>query len=185
MAILVLYATREGQTEKIATVIAQQLRDRGNQVDLVNAATLNASQDLDPSGYEAFVLGASMHAGGLEKELLQWLTRNGKKIDAQPTFLFVVTLSAATKDPTLRRTALADVHKKVSQQVDAEQFHLEIMAGALTYSKYRAPVKWLMRRIAKQAGGDTDTHKDYEYTDWQQVKDFTDKIVVSLGQRSG
>jgi menaquinone-dependent protoporphyrinogen oxidase len=29
-----------------------------------------------------------------------------------------------------------------------------------------------MRRIVAKAGGDTDTSRDYEYTDWNQVRGF-------------
>jgi menaquinone-dependent protoporphyrinogen oxidase len=29
-----------------------------------------------------------------------------------------------------------------------------------------------MRRIAAKAGGDTDVSRDYEYTDWNDVRDF-------------
>ena len=183
MKLLVLYATREGQTEKIASVITQRLQDQGCEVDMVNAATLKDGQDLDPVGYETLVLGASMHAGGLEKELLQWVDRYRQSVERRPTFVFVVTLSAATKDPAKRTAALADVRSKVHHQLHGRPFHLEIMAGALTYSKYKAPVRWLMRRIAKQAGGDTDTGRDYEYTDWQQVSDFVDKVVAGSQSR--
>jgi menaquinone-dependent protoporphyrinogen oxidase len=44
------------------------------------------------------------------------------------------------------------------------------------YSKYSWPLKWLMKRIAKQAGEDTDTARDYEYTDWQQVAAYAMRL---------
>jgi menaquinone-dependent protoporphyrinogen oxidase len=34
-----------------------------------------------------------------------------------------------------------------------------------------------MRRIAAKEGGDTDTSRDYEYTDWPAVDRFASNVV--------
>jgi len=34
-----------------------------------------------------------------------------------------------------------------------------------------------MKRIAAKAGGDTDTSRDYEYTDWNALSRFTVQFV--------
>lgn len=52
----------------------------------------------------------------------------------------------------------------------------EMIAGALMYSKYSLPLKWIMKRIARIAGEDTDTSKDYEYTDWKRVKRYAEQL---------
>ena len=54
-----------------------------------------------------------------------------------------------------------------------------MIAGALAYSRYPLPVKWLMKRIAKQAGQSTDTSQDYEYTDWKQVALYAKRLAES------
>ncbi|MDZ7685538.1 MAG: hypothetical protein U5O39_11475 [Gammaproteobacteria bacterium] len=41
-----------------------------------------------------------------------------------------------------------------------------------------------MKRIAKQAGGDTDTSRDYEYTGWEQVERFAERLLEVARQRS-
>jgi menaquinone-dependent protoporphyrinogen oxidase len=33
-----------------------------------------------------------------------------------------------------------------------------------------------MKRIASASGGDTDTSRDYEYTDWKDLRDFVDRF---------
>jgi menaquinone-dependent protoporphyrinogen oxidase len=40
----------------------------------------------------------------------------------------------------------------------------------------------LMRMIVGHAGGDTDTTRDYEYTDWDAVERFTDAFAQRLKQ---
>ena len=49
---------------------------------------------------------------------------------------------------------------------------VELVAGALPYTRYNFLVRFVMRRIARKEGGDTDTSRDYEYTDWSAVERF-------------
>jgi menaquinone-dependent protoporphyrinogen oxidase len=54
-----------------------------------------------------------------------------------------------------------------------------VFAGALLYSKYGFVDKFMIRLIMKITGGETDTSKDIEYTDWHKVDDFALKIIQS------
>jgi len=56
------------------------------------------------------------------------------------------------------------------------------IAGALLYTKYNFIVRFIMKRIARQAGAATDTSKDYEYTDWAALSRFIDEFVKELRQ---
>ena len=42
----------------------------------------------------------------------------------------------------------------------------------MPYSKYNIFLRLLMQFIARVAGGDPDTSRDYEYTDWRAVEAF-------------
>lgn len=174
---LLVYATREGQTRKVALRIAQVMSDSGRAVTTVDAASRSELAKVDLSSFELLIFGASMHAGGLEREFVQFVRKHRESIELHPRSLFVVLLSAATRDPALRESALADARGKITEQLGYTFTDLEFIAGALTYSRYPAPLKWLMRRIARSAGGDTDTSKDYEYTDWQQVERYAERLA--------
>ena len=65
----------------------------------------------------------------------------------------------------------------MNEQIQIKFQGVEMIAGALMYSKYPLPLKWLMKRIAQKAGEGTDISKDYEYTDWKQVKQYSEKIM--------
>ena len=52
----------------------------------------------------------------------------------------------------------------------------QIFAGALPYRKYGWFTRMLMKRIVKKGGGDTDTSRNYEYTDWNVVNEFASSI---------
>lgn len=43
----------------------------------------------------------------------------------------------------------------------------------------------MMKRIAAEATGDTDTSRDYEYTDWNEVEAFTDDVAAFVEDRLG
>lgn len=175
--ILILYATREGQTEKVATQIATHLKNAGANVQLVNAQDRAATEAIDLDVFDQLVFGASMHAGGLEKELVDFINGHKEQIELRVRSFFLVLLSAATRDSKLQTEWLESARKKMAEQLLVPFEGAEMIAGALRYSKYPLPLKWLMRRIAKKAGEASDTSKDYEYTDWKQVERYAEKLI--------
>lgn len=178
--VLILYATREGQTEKIAVRIAEHLERYGAKVQLDNARNSALTSALNLASFDLLVFGGSMHAGGIEPELVDFIKDRGEQIRQQPRSFFLVLLSAATKEPKLRKKWLADARAKIHEQLAVSFEEVEMVAGALRYSKYSAPVRWIMKRIAAKAGEATDTTKDYEYTDWQQVEAYARRMFDRL-----
>ncbi|MDJ0517666.1 MAG: flavodoxin domain-containing protein [Trichodesmium sp. MO_231.B1] len=175
--ILILYATREGQTEKVAAQISTHLKKAGASVQLTNAQDKTATENIDLEAFDLLVFGASMHAGGLEKELVTFINSHQEQIKQKIRSFFLVLLSAATKDSELRAKSLEDARKKMDEQIQVPFHDLEMIAGALMYSKYSFPLKWIMKDIAQKAGEGTDISKDYEYTDWQQVAQYSEKLM--------
>jgi menaquinone-dependent protoporphyrinogen oxidase len=104
------------------------------------------------------------------------VNRNSTAISQRPRAFFLVLLSAATADQKLRESSLTDARHKLTGQFEVNFEDIEFIAGALTYSKYAMPLRWLMQRIARQHGADTDTNRDYEYTDWQHVKAYGQRL---------
>jgi menaquinone-dependent protoporphyrinogen oxidase len=51
-----------------------------------------------------------------------------------------------------------------------------VFAGALSYSQYKPLKRLVVRALAAVAGHDTDTSRDYEYTDWQAVERFSASV---------
>jgi len=54
-------------------------------------------------------------------------------------------------------------------------------AGAAQYSKYGRFKRLLMVLFVGAAGGDPDTSRDYEYTDWSAVDEFAEAFAARLG----
>ena len=175
--ILILYATREGQTEKIATQIFTHLIKAGASVQLTNAQDRMVTENIDLKAFDLLVFGASMHAGGVEQEMVTFINNHQEQIKQKIRSFFLVLLSAATKDSELRAKWLEDARKKMNEQIQVPFQDVEMIAGALMYSKYSLPLKWIMKGIAQKAGEGTDMSKDYEYTDWNQVAQYSEKLM--------
>jgi flavorubredoxin len=71
--VLVVYATRTGETQSIADLIAEGVRMAGHQADVVNVKTIKGEADL--AGYDGYVFGSA--------------TYHGEMLQAMKTFLFM------------------------------------------------------------------------------------------------
>ncbi|MEE4607367.1 MAG: flavodoxin domain-containing protein [Desulfobacteraceae bacterium] len=71
--VLIVYATRTGETERIAELIAEGVRFGGGQAKVVNVNEIKSESAL--SGYEGFIFGAP--------------TYHGDMIQSMKTFLFL------------------------------------------------------------------------------------------------
>ncbi len=68
---LIVYATRSGQTERIAELIAEGLRMGGHEVDIKNVTAIKEAEQL--KGYDAYVFGSATYHGQMIKSMEQLL----------------------------------------------------------------------------------------------------------------
>jgi menaquinone-dependent protoporphyrinogen oxidase len=176
--ILLLYATTEGQAALIAERIAHVLRDKGHNVELLPA---DATQPiLDPSAYDGVVIGASIHYGHHPAYLHKLISRHREVLAARPCAFFSVSLSAGGPRPKL---AAAQRYLDKFMRKTGWQPQLTIsFAGALKYSVYGPIKRRVMIVFMTLGGGETDTSRDYEYTDWDAVERFAITYAQSLKQ---
>ena len=165
--ILVLYGTTEGHTAAIATSIGQTLTTLGFEVNVVRAGSV----DPRPSAFDGVIVAASLHAGRYQKAVGRWIRAHCAELGAKPTAFVSVSLAVASRRPQ----AIADVNAIITrfvQEIGWKPTVTKAVAGALLYTKYNLFIRWLMKRMAAAEGGDTDTSRDYDYTDWNDLRDF-------------
>ncbi|BEQ15034.1 flavodoxin domain-containing protein [Desulfoferula mesophila] len=68
---LIVFATRSGQTERIAELIAEGLRMTGMEVDIKNASTIKDPAELN--GYDAYLFGSATYHGEMMPSMKQLL----------------------------------------------------------------------------------------------------------------
>jgi menaquinone-dependent protoporphyrinogen oxidase len=168
--VLVLYGTTDGQVGKIAGAIAETLRHDGADVDLMNAA--GPGVDPAPEDYSAVVVAASVHAGGYQRPVLRWVSAHAESLKSRPNAFVSVCLGVLEKNPKTDASLLG-IAKRFFSMSNWEPRVFKIVAGALPYTKYNWLKRWTMRRIVAKVSKDIDTRRDYEYTDWEDLKAFT------------
>jgi menaquinone-dependent protoporphyrinogen oxidase len=176
--ILLLYATTEGHTARIAERIARTLRQRGHSVELLPADT--ARSDLEPATYDAVMVGASIHYGHHPAYLRRLIRRHRAALAARPCAFFSVSLSAGGPRP--KPEAAQRYLDKFLRRTGWQPQLTASFAGALKYSLYGPIKRRVMIVIVGLGGGNTDTTQDYEYTDWDAVERFADAFAQRLTQ---
>lgn len=184
--IALIYATREGQTRKIAGHIAEILHTRGIATRLVDAKEL--AEPFSLADCSAAILLASVHGGRHEHEMIVFTKRHRTELQSLSTAFLSVSLSEvgvedAARTPSQRAEFAADVDKMVDDFLAATGWHpgtIFPVAGALMYSKYGAFVRFVMKRIAQMAGVSTDTSRDHEFTNWTALDYFISTFLDSL-----
>jgi menaquinone-dependent protoporphyrinogen oxidase len=179
--ILVAYGTGEGQTAKIAERIVRTLRERGHEAHVgdVSAGESPMVEDTD-----AVLVGASIHVGTHQPAVANFVRDHREELAARPSGFFQVSLSSATDDEE-RRAEAAEYVDSFIEETGWHPDRIAMFGGALRYSKYGFLKRLLMKRIARDATGDTDTSQDYEYTDWNEVEAFADDFAAFVEGRLG
>ena len=176
--VLILYSSVEGHTARIAERIGRALRDRGHTVQTHRAEA--AGTDIDPASFDGAMIGASIHYGRHPAYLRALVRRHRDALASRPSAFFSVSLSAG--GPGAKPEAAQRYLDRFLRQTAWRPQQVATFAGALCYSKYGPFKRALMIGFVGLAGGDTDTSRDYEYTDWEAVERFGDAFARRLAQ---
>jgi menaquinone-dependent protoporphyrinogen oxidase len=184
--VLVLYATREGHTRRVAEHIATSARAHGLAADVVDSAYIPAGFSLDR--YSAAIIVASVHRAKHEREIVKFLKDHAEALNRMPSAFLSVSLSEAGAEnikapPDRRAHCAADVKRMIDAFLEETGWHpsrMKPVAGALLFTKYNFLLRFVMKRISRQAGGVTATSKDHEYTDWKALDNFVEEFAQAI-----
>ena len=171
--ILVLYATTHGQSGKIASAMATSLRAEGATVTLAN---VNEAWSDEPRDFMAVLVVAPVHAGRFPGAVREWVRRHLTALASRPAAFVAVCLAIVRRTPKVDQDLRA-VLDGFSAETGWRPTETKIVAGALKYTRYSWLTRWMMKRIVAKAGGDVDTSRDYEYTDWEDLHDFSVRFL--------
>jgi len=169
--ILVLYATVDGQTGKISDLLSTELKEMGNEVNLVNID----SGKPDLNGYDKIVVGSSIRYGVHHKAILDFIAQNREQLDRMKTAFFSVNLVARKPEKSSPETNPYVV--KFFKSVTWRPTLVEVFAGKLDYKKYPFFDRIMIRFIMWMTKGPTDPSVEIEYTDWSRVKTFAENVI--------
>jgi menaquinone-dependent protoporphyrinogen oxidase len=165
--ILVLYGTTDGHTSKIARSLGDTLRSDGADVEVIEAGT----KAVRPQDYAGIIVAASVQAGGYQRSVRQWVRTYSAVLRGKPTAFVSVCLGVLQRDPKVDQE-LESITNRFLTAASWQPTVTKTIAGALLFTRYNWIKRWVMKRIVRQAGGDIDTSRDYEYTDWADLRAF-------------
>src|SRR5215212_510950 len=113
------------------------------------------------------------------------IRRDPKEVEvAKIAILYGTAEGQAAKISEHTEEARAQTEGYVERFLEETGWHPDmvgIFAGALRYTQYGFIKRHLMKKISKDGGSaDTDTSRDYEYTDWNDVRHFAEEFLEGL-----
>jgi menaquinone-dependent protoporphyrinogen oxidase len=176
--ILVVFGTTEVHTEKVASALADEMRARGATVVVCEPRLA----DPQPAGFDGVIVAASVHAGKFQPAVTRWVQAHTEALNAMPCAFVPVSLGILQREPRVQAEVKAIVERFL-RGAGWQPARTLGVAGALLYTRYWWLKRWMMRRIAAKAGGDTDTTRDYVYTDWSALRAFAAEFVTVVENR--
>ncbi|MGF1722852.1 menaquinone-dependent protoporphyrinogen IX dehydrogenase [Vibrio kyushuensis] len=171
MKALFLYSSQDGQTKKITHYIQQEL-DLGD----CEVKDIHQLDSVDFTQYERVLIGASIRYGHLNKKLYQFIESHKNELDKSKVGFFCVNLTARKEDQGKDTPEGSAYIKTFLKKSPWQPKLIGVFAGALYYPRYKWFDRVMIRFIMKITGGETDTSKEVEYTNWKKVSLFADKF---------
>ncbi len=174
--VLLAYSSREGQTKKILATLESQWGAL-TECDWVD---IHEMPSIDFTVYDQVLIAASIRYGKFNKALYQFTDKYRDALTESNAVFVCINLTARKPGKDLPENS-AYIRKFLASS-SWQPEHIAIFAGALRYPRYRWFDRVMIQFIMRITGGETDTSKEVEYTDWQKVAIFGEKISTSLSK---
>lgn len=172
MSVLILFASIEGQTKKIAKFVEGKVRSAGHEATLVDASDKMAVVTFE--GYDTVILAAPVHERRHPPNFELLLTASRAELADRRTLMISVSLGAAF--PNLHEEAqeyLNEMKMRTSLEPNSEL----LVAGAVrpsSYDYYEAEV--LRHAVLRDQAIDPST-QEHEFTDWDALAEAVTEFV--------
>ncbi len=171
----ILYSTVDGQTKKICEFLAAQLKHKNQKVSLYSVTHFQEEVSI----FDTLVIGANIRYGKHSDKVTKFISENQEELEKINTAFFSVNLVARKADKNQ-----ADSNPYVIKFMNSINWKpdlVDVFAGSLDYSRYGFFDRLMIKAIMRFTNGPTTTKEPIEYTDWERVSNFGEK-VLKLGR---
>lgn len=172
--ILIIYSSRDGQTQKICQRLQSVIERNTQQVTLVS---IEEADRVNLQTYDKIVMGASIHYGRHNPQVLAFIERNQSILESKPNAFFSVNVVA--RKPEKQTPDSNPYLRKFLKRIHWKPKQLAVFAGKIDYPSYNMFDRSLIRLIMWMTKGPTDPSAVVEFTDWEQVEAFG-QIISSM-----
>lgn len=172
MKVLILYATVEGQTGKIAGFAEEVVSKLGHEPVLVDT---DGPADLDLDGVDAAILAAPVHQRRHPRNFEALLEAYSGELNRIRTLLLSVSLSAAF--PEGRDEAndyVVEMKMRTGMKPDAES----LVAGAVRTGQYDYFAMQVVRHVVFRNRDFDPTTGEHEFTDWAELSSTIEAFLA-------
>lgn len=168
----IIYATVDGHTKKISQKLIEVLKRHDQPADLIYIEDFKG----DLSGYDRIIIGASIRYGVHDKKIIELIKTKQSELESKRTAFFSVNLVARKPEKSSPETNpyVVKFFKTITWKPDL----VETFAGMLEYPKYSFFDRTMIQLIMWMTKGPTDPKTVKEYTDWNKVAAFGDKLAA-------
>jgi menaquinone-dependent protoporphyrinogen oxidase len=168
--ILLLHSSVYGHTVKISEFMHDELRSRGDHVEVRPLAQGATGATL----FDAIVIGSSIRYGKHHAEVLDFVRKHADLFRFMPSAFFSVSLVARKANRATPETN--QYVKKFFTQTAWQPRLVAVFAGKLDYPRYRWSDRQMIRFIMWLTKGPTDPSATVEFTDWTKVREFANAV---------
>ncbi|MFN3868937.1 MAG: flavodoxin domain-containing protein [Hyphomicrobiaceae bacterium] len=180
-AVLIAFASREGQTRKICAHMARRIERAGGTTQLLDLSL--GAPDTDVERCDAALIAGSVHRGRMDQSLMNFLMRNGAAIGRVPSAFVSVSLSAASVDSGAR-SAIDEITSQLLHDVGWQPDRVLHVAGAVDLEALNLLERCAIHAVMQHRGVALDGENGRtELTDWCDVDRVVDELLGQLDVR--
>ncbi|MFT7461353.1 MAG: menaquinone-dependent protoporphyrinogen oxidase [Planctomycetota bacterium] len=126
--------------------------------------------------YDAIIIGAPVYRVKFPRCTSKFIRSHINELKKIKCAFFSVSLTAISKKQE-DIEAISQLTNEFPMNLDWKPDRVESFAGALAYTKYNIFLRFIIKMMVKSHDGDTDTTRDYEYTNWNDVQKFSHEFL--------
>lgn len=135
MKTLIVYASKHGTTEKVASIIKEKLDST-----TVQTINLKSNVKIDLSNYETIIIGGSIHAGGIQSEIKKFIKDNTIPLMQKKVALFLCCMNEKEEQE--------EFNKNYPELLRNHSAYNAIVGGEYVFERMNFIEKFLVRKIS-------------------------------------
>lgn len=167
----IIFSSTDGHTASICEKILDILKH----ASMVSLSSIEEADSLDLENFDFIIIGASIRYGKHKPNLFKFINKNLEVLNKKQTAFFNVNAVARKDEKNTPKTNPYLI--KFLNKVSWKPTLLDVFAGKISYPKYHFFDKHMIRFIMWMSRGPTNPTKVYEFTDWNRVESFGNKVL--------
>ena len=161
-----IYSSSNGQSLKICKALNKNKEALIIDMDMLKTTKLD--------NFDQIVIGASVKYGDHNKKVYEFVKKNRVLLEKKKTVFFSVNATARKSEKNTPKTNpyIVKFLKKTNWTPD----HIGVFSGMIDFPNYNFIEKYIIKLIMWITNGPTDTSKTFEFTNWEDVKKFSEEI---------